>query len=122
MVKLNSEEKSFAKFASSQCSVYLKKLIDCNKQYFTPPYYLSETNKTNNIHVTIAENVVNLRKRHGISQLDLALSIGHRSATVISKAEIGREGKHFNIDQLYKIACVLDVPIGVFFKNLPYDL
>jgi len=87
-----------------------------------PPYYLSETNNTNNIHVTIAENVVNLRKRHGISQLDLALSIGHRSATVISKAEIGREGKHFNIDQLYKIACVLDVPIGVFFKNLPYDL
>ena len=121
MITCSTENKSFANFASSKCSTYLKKIIDCKKKSFTASCYLSETNDENNIHKIIAENIVMLRKKHSMSQLDLALSIGHRSATVISKAEIGREGKHFNIDQLYKIACVLDIPIEYFFTGLSYD-
>ena len=65
----------------------------------------------------VAENVKRVREEKGISQLDLSHSIGHKSATIISQAEIGKNNKHFNIKQLYKIANALDVDICEFFKQ-----
>ena len=118
----NKYEKNFAIFASLKCSRYLQKLCDKHKYNYPSSSYISETQNINNIHALITENVIRLRRERGISQLDLSLSIGYNSTSVISKVESNREGKHLNVEQLYKIACVLDVPIGVFFKNLPYDL
>ena len=64
----------------------------------------------------VGKNVKKIRESKGISQLDLGLDIGHNSATLISKAEIGLHDKHFNLEHLYKISKVLDVDICEFFK------
>jgi transcriptional regulator with XRE-family HTH domain len=63
------------------------------------------------LHRKIALNVKNLRVKKGISQLDLALSIGHKSMSTIGKIEAGLENKHYNIEQLYKISKALEVPL-----------
>ena len=126
MKRVNTQVNNFGKFASSRCSVYLRRLHRHFGKRFTNSFSQNGTPlhnlQANNIHLIIGENVAIARKKHGMSQLDLALSIGHKSATVISKAELGREGKHFSIEHLYKIACVLDLPIEYFFDGLTYDL
>lgn len=66
-------------------------------------------------HKTIAQNVKKIRKKKKISQTDLALSIGHKSVSMVSKIEAGLENKHYNMEQLYKISKVLDVDIKDFF-------
>ena len=66
---------------------------------------------------TISQNVIRLRKERHISQLKLANAIGHQSPTFVGKAEILAENKHFNLEHLYKISKVLEVPIEEFFKN-----
>ena len=43
--------------------------------------------------------------------MQLALAIGHNSVGHIAKAELCKYGKHFNLEQLYKIAKILDVTI-----------
>jgi len=43
--------------------------------------------------------------------LQLALAIGHNSVGHIAKAELYKYGKHFNLEQLYKIAKFLDVSL-----------
>lgn len=66
----------------------------------------------------ISTNVIRLRKEKGISQLNLATSIGHTSATFFGKAEIVTEGKHFNLEHLYKIAIALNIDINEFFIGI----
>ncbi|PKI80977.1 transcriptional regulator [Malaciobacter halophilus] len=67
------------------------------------------------LHKTIANNVKTIRKQKNISQLNLAYSIGHKTVSTIAKIEAGLENKHYNIEQLYKIANVLQVDIRDFF-------
>ena len=43
--------------------------------------------------------------------MQLALAIGHNSVGHVAKAELYKYGKHFNLEQLYKISRVLDVSI-----------
>jgi len=64
-----------------------------------------------NFHKTIGLNVKRLRKENNITQMQLALSIGHNSVGHIAKAELFKYGKHFNLDQLYKISKILNVSI-----------
>jgi transcriptional regulator with XRE-family HTH domain len=64
----------------------------------------------------VALNVRRLRKERGLSQLDLALAIGHKSMSTIGKIEAGLEGKHYNLEHLYKISKVLDVEICELVK------
>lgn len=66
----------------------------------------------------VSANVVRIRKEKKVSQLKLALAIGHGNATFLGKAELLAEGKHFNLEHLYKIATVLDVSIEEFFQPL----
>ncbi|MBU1668147.1 helix-turn-helix transcriptional regulator [bacterium] len=68
-------------------------------------------------HRIITENIKNLRKSKNITQLDLALTIGHKSMSTIGKIEAGLEDKHYNVEQLYKIAKALDVNICEFFQD-----
>lgn len=68
-----------------------------------------------NFHRVISENVKRIRKEKNITQLDLALTIGHKSVSTIGKIEAGLENKHYNIEQLYKIAKALNVSICDFF-------
>ena len=68
-------------------------------------------------HRLIARNVQHIRKEKKMSQLDLALTIGHKSVSTIAKIEAGLENKHYNIEHLYKIATILEVDICDFFKS-----
>jgi transcriptional regulator with XRE-family HTH domain len=70
------------------------------------------------LHRKIGSNVMRVRKEKGLTQLDLALSIGLKSVGLISVAEIYHNKKHFNIEHLYKIATALDVEITDFFKDI----
>jgi len=64
----------------------------------------------------ISKNIVRLRKEKKISQLKLALAIGHQNATFLGKAELLAENKHFNLEHLYKISTVLEIDISEFFQ------
>ena len=66
----------------------------------------------------ISKNVIRLRKNQKVSQLELATSIGHTSATFLGKAEILAENRHFNMEHIYKIAIALNVDICEFFKDI----
>jgi len=46
-----------------------------------------------------------------MTQIQLSLAIGHNSVGHIAKAELCKYGKHFNLEQLYKIAKILGVSI-----------
>jgi len=69
------------------------------------------------IYKQIGQNVKSIRKSKNISQLNLALAIGHKAVGTISMAEVGINNKHFNIEHLVKIADVLEVDICEFFKH-----
>ncbi|MCD4758961.1 MAG: helix-turn-helix domain-containing protein [Arcobacteraceae bacterium] len=70
------------------------------------------------LFTTINKNVKKYRKLKGFTQEQLALAIGHSSASMLSKIEANLENKHFNIRQLYLIAKVLEVPISSFFEDI----
>ena len=74
------------------------------------------------LHRIIGKNVAKIRKLKNVTQLDLSLSIGYNSTSVIAKAEAGPEGRHFSVEQLYKIAKILNVPIIAFFENIDTNL
>ena len=67
------------------------------------------------LHRLISDNIKSIRKEKKITQLDLALTIGHKSMSTIGKIEAGLENKHYNVEQLYKIAKALEVNICEFF-------
>ena len=52
------------------------------------------------IYKTIGKNVKRIREEKGISQLQLAMAIGHKAVGVISNCELCLQNKHFNIEQL----------------------
>jgi len=70
------------------------------------------------LYMKITQNVKKHRKLKKITQEQLALSIGHTSASMISKIEAGLEGKHYNIKQLYLISKVLKIPMNHFFEDI----
>ncbi|MGE0738971.1 helix-turn-helix domain-containing protein [Sulfurimonas sp.] len=76
------------------------------------------TNDIDELHRKIGANVMRVRKEKGLTQLDLALSIGLKSVGLISVAEIYHNKKHFNIEHLYRIATILNVEITDFFKDI----
>jgi transcriptional regulator with XRE-family HTH domain len=72
-----------------------------------------------NIYKLIGSNVKRYRTEKGITQLALSHEIGYSSVSLVSAAELCSANKHFNIEHLYKISKVLDVPIVKFFEHVP---
>ncbi len=70
------------------------------------------------LHKIVGLNVMRIRKEKGMTQLELALSIGLKSVGLISVAELYHNKKHFNIEHLYKISKALDVNICDFFDEI----
>jgi transcriptional regulator with XRE-family HTH domain len=68
------------------------------------------------IYKLIGSNVKHYRAQKGIKQLDLSYEMGYKSVSLVSAAELCNDGKHFNIEHLYKISKILDVPIAKFFE------
>ncbi len=68
-----------------------------------------------NFYRTIGKNVAKYRQDKGISQLELAQGIDHKSTTIISLAEISKN-KHFNLEHLFKISQYLEIDICDLLK------
>lgn len=83
---------------------------------------MKNTNITNEdiktIYKKIGSNVKKIRKSKNISQLKLALAIGHKAVGTISMAELCINNKHFNIEHLVKIADALEVNVEDFFEGI----
>jgi transcriptional regulator with XRE-family HTH domain len=58
---------------------------------------------------TVGKNVRRERKKQQLTQMQLALAIGHNSVGHIAKAELYKYNKHFSLEQLYKIAKILEI-------------
>lgn len=74
-----------------------------------------------NIYKLIGENVKHYRMQKEMSQLSLSQEMGYSSVSLISAAELCNDGKHFNIEHLYKISKILEVPIAQFFESTPSE-
>ncbi|MDP2894818.1 MAG: helix-turn-helix transcriptional regulator [Sulfurimonas sp.] len=64
-----------------------------------------------NFYRKIGENAKTIRKEKNISQIQLALAIGHNSLGHVAKAELCKYNKHFSLEQLYKISRILKVSL-----------
>ena len=67
---------------------------------------------------TISYNVKRIRNEKGLSQLEVALSIGQKSSGFYANTENYKHGKHFNLLHLLKLTKLFDVPIEEFFKPM----
>ncbi len=68
------------------------------------------------LYKNIGKKVKELRELKNVTQLELSLEMGYKSVSLVSAAELCNDGKHFNIEHLYKISKILDEDIGYFFK------
>ena len=75
-----------------------------------------DKSKIDEFYKKIGENVKNARKAKGISQLSLAIMIGHRTTSFLSNCENYKNKDHFNLEHLYLIANILEVEISELIK------
>lgn len=66
----------------------------------------------------VSKNVIKYRKQKGYSQMQLALEIGMSGGAYLGRAEIRKDGLHFNLKHIAKISKVLDVEISELFKEI----
>jgi len=66
---------------------------------------------------TISSNVKRIRIEKGMSQLEVALSIGQKSSGFYANAENYAHGKRFNLEHLLKLAKLFDVEVAIFFHK-----
>lgn len=74
-----------------------------------------------NIYKLIGGNVKYYRTLREMSQLALSYEMGYKSVSLVSAAELCNDDKHFNIEHLYKISKILDIPIAQFFESTPSE-
>ena len=79
---------------------------------------LIDKEKIAQVYKKIGLNVKKIRQSQNVSQLALALAIGHKAVGTVSMAELCINNKHFNIEHLVKIADVLDVDVCLFFEDV----
>ena len=72
--------------------------------------------EVSDLYKDIGKKVKQLRESKNMTQLELSLEMGYKSVSLVSAAELCNDGKHFNIEHLYKISKILDEDIGYFFK------
>jgi len=65
----------------------------------------------------IGENIKKIREQKGMSQLQMSHAMGYSSVSLVSAAELCSDGKHFNLEHLYKISKILEVDISELITN-----
>lgn len=76
-----------------------------------------DKSKLDLFYKNIGRNVKNYRLKKNISQLELAISIGHKSTSFLSNCENYKNKEHFNLEHLYLISDVLNVDICELVKQ-----
>ena len=81
--------------------------------------FISNTSDTeiHQLHKTISQNIRSYRIAKNMSQLELALTIGMKSGAFFGNAENNTNGKHFNIEHIYKISKALEVSMTSLIGN-----
>ena len=69
------------------------------------------------MHIAIGKSVKKYRQEKGLTQLQLSQAMGYSSISLVSAAELASDGKHFNLEHLYKIAKILDLKISDFLAE-----
>ncbi|ADG92754.1 transcriptional regulator, XRE family [Arcobacter nitrofigilis DSM 7299] len=59
---------------------------------------------------SVSNNIKQKRLEYGLKQLDVALEIGIKSVAFYSNCENLKYGKHFNLEHVYKLAKLFNVP------------
>jgi transcriptional regulator with XRE-family HTH domain len=72
-------------------------------------FYEFSEEELNTFYSDIGANVKKFRERRGYTQMQLALAIGHNSVGHVAKAELHKYNKHFSLEQIYKIAKILQI-------------
>ncbi len=67
-------------------------------------------------HKKISNKVRILRNENNMSQMELSLLMGFKNSAFIGACENNTNNKHFNIEQLYKIAKAFNIEISNFFE------
>lgn len=68
-----------------------------------------------NSYKNISQNVKQIRIKIGLSQTEVALSMGFTTATFYTNAE-NSNNKHFNLEHLIKLSKLFNIDICEFFK------
>ena len=79
---------------------------------------IATRDELNNFFLTISSNVKRVRLEKGMSQLEVALSIGQKSSGFYANAENYAHDKKFNLEHLFKLAKLFDVEVECFFKTI----
>ena len=66
----------------------------------------------------ISSNIKRIRLEKGMSQLEVALSIGQQSSGFYANAENYSHNKKFNLEHLCKLSKLFDVPASSFFEPI----
>ena len=74
-------------------------------------------NEISLMYKLIGENVKKYREMKGMSQLQLSNAMGYSSVSLVSAAELCNDGKHFNLEHLYKIAKILEISMSELIKK-----
>ena len=73
--------------------------------------------KIDDFYKKIGENVKKCRAEKGVSQLTLAILIGHKTTSFLSNCENYKNKEHFNLEHLFLIANVLEVDMAELIKS-----
>jgi transcriptional regulator with XRE-family HTH domain len=65
----------------------------------------------------ITDSVKRERKKRGISQLKLALILGHQSASYVARIELRQDAVNYNLSHLLKIADEFEIDIKDLIPN-----
>jgi len=72
-------------------------------------FYEFSEEELSSFYLKIGTNVKKFRERRGMTQQALALAINHNSVGHVAKAELHKYNKHFSLEQIYKIAKILQI-------------
>jgi len=64
----------------------------------------------------IGENVKKYREEKKMSQLELSHAMGYKSVSLVSAAELASDGKHFNLEHMYKISKILNIELSTLVR------
>ena len=68
------------------------------------------------MYKSVGKNVKTNRENKKMSQLELSQAMGYKSVSLVSAAELANDGKHFNIEHLYKISKILNIKLSMLVK------
>jgi transcriptional regulator with XRE-family HTH domain len=75
-----------------------------------------DKSKLESFYRTIGSNVREARKKKGLSQLEASILIGQRSTSFFSNCENYKNGEKFNLEHLYLLSKILEVPLCELIK------